>query len=160
MSSIDEIKNKIDTLPFVQVSDDELNNLVSDIVNLLGLAGNGNAEIRSQFSIYASMLFDELITKINLSLYAQKALSIIGYPLADSVELIDCLGEAAIKDLLISSAKVLTGDNAEFNEEVLEIFSDCLGWSKKPNEINKELTAIAVYVSFTGALNKWLNSLH
>ncbi|MDP8002969.1 MAG: hypothetical protein RAK17_02130, partial [Caldisphaera sp.] len=102
----------------------------------------------------------ELITKINLSLYAQKALSIIGYPLADSVELIDCLGEAAIKDLLISSAKVLTGDNAEFNEEVLEIFSDCLGWSKKPNEINKELTAIAVYVSFTGALNKWLNSLH
>ncbi|AFZ70208.1 hypothetical protein Calag_0440 [Caldisphaera lagunensis DSM 15908] len=160
MSSVDEIKN-IDNLilPLGQLSDSEAENLISEIVNLLSIAGNQNADIKVQFSTYAGMIYDELITKINLRLYAQKALKVIGYPLADSVELIDCLGESAIKELLLSAAKILSNENAEFDQEVLDIYSDCLGWDKKPSELDKETISIAIFVSFTGALNKWLNSL-
>ncbi len=160
MSSVDEIKD-LDNLiiPLGQLSSNEAENLVNEIVNLLSIAGNQNADIKVQFSTYAGMLFDELITKINLRLNAQKALNVIGYPLADSVEIIDCLGENAVKELLISAAKILSNENAEFDQEVLDIYSDCLGWDKKPNELDKETISVAIFVSFTGALNKWLNSL-
>jgi hypothetical protein len=145
--------------PLGQISDEKGEELVSHIVNLLSMAGTQSSSIKLQFSTYASMLFDELITRINLRLYAQKGLSVIGYPLADVVDLIDCLGERAITSLLVNAVKIFNNEEAEFDNDVIDIYSDCLGWLKKPSELDKETLAASIFVSFTGALNKWLNSL-
>ncbi|MFP3143566.1 MAG: hypothetical protein RXQ93_00895 [Caldisphaera sp.] len=161
MSSVDEFKN-IDNLmfPLGQISDEEGKELINQIVNLLSRAETQSANIKLQFSTYASMLFDELITKINLRLYAQKGLSVIGYPLADAVDLIDCLGERAIMSLLVNAVRIFNNEEAEFDNDILDIYSDCLGWLKKPSDLDKITLAAAIFVSFTGALNKWLNSLN
>ncbi|MCE4607982.1 MAG: hypothetical protein F7B61_03360 [Caldisphaeraceae archaeon] len=157
MSSIDLFKNNLDIS--IQTDDKNIDNIIDDIVSLLSIAGMQGGEVKKHFSLYAAVLFDELIEKINLKKYARYSLNIIGYPLTNAVELIDCLGEAIIKEILYKSANILRQETEVFDKEAIEIFADCLGWYKKPEEIDKETIAASVYTSFTGALNKWLNSL-
>jgi len=72
----------------------------------------------------------------------------------------DGLGDERVGRLLGAAAKALVTGNFEADRGDLNLFADCLGWLVSPDKmLDDTARAAAVLVSFTGALNRWLESL-
>ncbi len=141
---------------------EELESLVSEVVRLIALAGSGVGRASTQLSIYASIMYDELIGKVSLASHAAGLASALGEPLSSAADLIDCLGEDGVLSALSWAAITLTGGASLKPINVLQALADCMGWTISLNDLTDEgdeRLAAAVLVSFSEAMNKWLEEL-
>ncbi|MGC9210217.1 MAG: hypothetical protein ACP5FT_03005 [Acidilobus sp.] len=134
--------------------------LADEVARLLFIAGSQRGEVAVQLSLLASMIFDELISRSNLKDHAQGVALYTGFPMTDAADLVDCLGDRRVGGLLGAAAKALITGVLEVDNKDLELYADCLGWAVSPDKLPDDVSkAAAVLVSFTGALNRWLNEL-
>ncbi|MGC9072227.1 MAG: hypothetical protein ACP5HK_06000, partial [Acidilobus sp.] len=113
-----------------------------------------------QHSLLASFMFVELITRSSLKDHAEGVALYTGYPMTDAADVIDCLGDRRVGRLIAGATKALITGSLDVDYRDLEIFADCLGWVVGPDKLPDDVSrAAAVLVSFTGALNRWLNEL-
>lgn len=105
----------------------------------------------------ASLILDELISRLKSHSYS-RALDAIGYPLVDVFELIEVLGVENLEEILAYAVNLIEGNPAE-RPESLEVYTDLLGWSMSPEELDRETLGYAIILSFTASFNKALNRI-
>lgn len=143
----------------------ELELLIKEITRLLAMAGSSRGDVSIQFSLYASVLFDELLSKVDLREHSAGVVDLVGFPLSSAADIIDCMGEGSVSALLYEAVKSIRGDSDEglSKGEVkryLDLFADCMGWQVRPDKmISDEQRGASVLVSFAASLNKWLEEL-
>lgn len=103
----------------------------------------------------AADLFDDVLSELRGRVPAESS-EVIGYPLVDAVELVECFGGEALYELLSSALQVLLQGSHEIPGELVRVYSDCLGWERDPEELPPSIVAGGIVASFTGALNKAL----
>ena len=141
-------------------STEGMDELADEVVRLLYIAGSKRGDVAIQLSLLASMVYDELIDRSGLREHAEGVALYVGFPLTDAADLVDCLGDARVGRLLGAAARALITGTLEADQGDLGQFADCLGWSVTPDRLPDDVTrGAAVLVSFTGALNRWLEEL-
>lgn len=106
----------------------------------------------------AAGLFDEVIYRLKDHM-PEDAARVIGYPLVDALELVECLGGEAVIEALAYAVRVLMETPTEEPVKLIEVYSDCLGWEGDPQSLPPTVIAGAILASFTAALNKTILSL-
>lgn len=142
------------------ISAEGLQEMAKEVSRLIFIAGSQRGSVAVQLSLLASMIYDELISAAGLREHAEGVALYTGYPMTDAADLVDCLGDERVGKLLGAAAKALITGNLEADRGDLNLFADCLGWLVSPDKMLDDMArAAAVLVSFTGAFNKWLESL-
>ncbi len=126
------------------------------IVSLLAtaiVAGEVERELVDQ----ATAVFEATIIPSIRENIVEGASTVIGYPLVDAVELVDCIGPEALADTLSWAVGALAyyPSQAHAGDEV-HLYADCLGWEADPGNLPPLTAASAVIASFVAALNKYL----
>ncbi len=141
-------------------SSEGLGELADEVARLLFIAGSKRGDVAVQLSLLASMIFDELIDRSGLREHADGVALYVGYPMTDAADLVDCMGDVRVGRLLAGAARALITGTLEADRRDLELFADCLGWLVAPDKLPDDVSrGAAILVSFTGALNRWLEDL-
>ena len=133
---------------------------VAEVVSLLALAEAARPSVSAQVSIYASLIFDEVMEATNVRARAAGIAGALGAPLSNAADLVECLGDSAVAAALQWAAGTLVGSPSPKPDGVIAAFADCMGWLVDPGEApSDEWLATALIISFAEALNKWLEEL-
>jgi hypothetical protein len=139
---------------------EDASELFKEVTRLLYIAGSAKDEVAIQLSIYASLMFDDIMARVGLRDHASGIAELTGAPLASAADIVDCLGDQRVASLLDAAARALEGDDMDGLEKDLELFADCAGWLVMPDKmVSDEQRGAAVMVSFAAAINKWLEEL-
>ena len=132
----------------------------AEVVSLLAVAESARPSASVQLSIYASLIFDEIMDATNVRARAAGIADALGAPLSNAADLIECLGESAVTAALQWAAGTLAGSPSPRPSRIISAFADCMGWLISPDEApGDEWLASALIISFAEALNKWLEEL-
>ncbi|ADL19551.1 hypothetical protein ASAC_1146 [Acidilobus saccharovorans 345-15] len=139
---------------------EDIKGIADEVARLLFIAGSTRGSAAAQLSVYASLLYDELIAKVNLRDHVDGIINLTGEPLSSAADVVDCMGYRAVASLLVAASKALEGESLEAYRRDLELFADCMGWLVSPQKmLSDEQRGAAVLVSFAAAINKWLEEL-
>lgn len=156
VDSMDALKSNYEVM-IGQETDEELQRTLTKldlVVSLLSIAMvDDNREMLEE----AVGLFDEILFELR-SRVPSEASQIIGYPLVDALELMDCIGADAVYEILAYAIGTLYLAPVEAPTKLIDVYSDCLGWASDPSTLPPTIIAGGVVASFTAALNKTLLS--
>ncbi len=122
--------------------------------SLLGISLVVRGRVRVETLAYASVIYDEILGIVR-DYIPEYSHSVISASQADSVELAECIGPEALRLVLEWSIKTLLGINEPIDPGIVEAYSECIGWSTPPLDLDPDILAGAVILSFTGSFNKY-----
>jgi len=137
---------------FLQEEAGHLDEKIDLMASLLSIGVAGDEEIKGVVIEEIANIFDSLLSQVS-SMINPEASKIIGPPLVDLFEIVECVGIDALEDALSNAFKILANSEGS-HVETVRVLSDCLGWKNEPPLDEPVLTASALIMSLTGALNK------
>ncbi len=123
--------------------------------SLLGISAIVEGRVRRETLAYASTIYDEIIDSLKDKI-PEESLSLVRPPLADALEVADCLGPESLREVLEWAIYRLQGVPVEADIPLLEAYAECLGWDIGPIGVDEVVVAGGVLLSFTGSFNKYL----
>lgn len=155
MEGVEAIPTPMQASPALTSPEEDLERL-DLFYSLLGISAVVRGSVRRETLAYATAVYEELLSSV-APLIPEGSTTLINPPLADALELADCIGPEALREVLEWAIYRLHGVPREADLGMLEAYAECLGWDMGPIGVDEALVAGGVILSFTGSLNKYLS---